>query len=100
MSDPKTLKILTVPQMTARDSTGEPPERMGIEAYIEAAEQHGLDDDPDHEVGDLQDLLRKAWEYMPEEARQRFVADERVREILAPFGRLDDEVEDEDSPAP
>jgi hypothetical protein len=31
-----------------------------VGTYIAAARQHGEDSEPDHEVGDLQDLLREA----------------------------------------
>lgn len=37
-------------------------EKPNIETLIEAARQHGLDSEPDHEVGDLQSLLRDCWE--------------------------------------
>jgi hypothetical protein len=35
-----------------------------IEALIQSAKQHGLDSEPDHEVGDLQQFLRIAWAVM------------------------------------
>lgn len=35
-----------------------------VEKIIEAAEQHGRDSEPEHEVGDLQDALREAWKRM------------------------------------
>lgn len=35
-----------------------------LEKLIEAARQHGLKSDPDHEVGDLQDILRTCWKYL------------------------------------
>jgi hypothetical protein len=35
-----------------------------IEALIQSAKQHGLDSEPDHEVGDLQQLVRLAWGIM------------------------------------
>lgn len=38
---------------------------------ILAAELHGLDRDPDHEVGDLQDMLRIVWAALPKPARRR-----------------------------
>lgn len=44
-----------------------------IETYIEAARQHGEDDDPGHEVGDLQDMLRAAWELMAPEQKQALI---------------------------
>ena len=33
----------------------------------EAAQQHGLDSDPDHEVGDLQDALRECFNLLTKE---------------------------------
>jgi hypothetical protein len=36
------------------------------------AEQHGVDDDPDHEVGDLQDALRLALNLMTLEQLAEF----------------------------
>lgn len=42
-----------------------------IEDFIKAAEKHGEDSHPDHEVGDLQDLLRAAWEIMSPEQRYK-----------------------------
>lgn len=43
---------------------------MDIEKLILAAQHHGEDgDSPDHEVGDLQDLLRACWTKMTPKAR-------------------------------
>ena len=36
----------------------------GIDLILEAATSHGESSDPDHEVGDLQDALRAAWDIM------------------------------------
>lgn len=58
-----------------------------IERYITAAENHGEFDDPDHEVGDLQELLRLAWGLMTEEQRRRFVASDETQFILE-LGRM------------
>lgn len=44
-----------------------PPE---IEDLLACAQAHGEDDDPDHEVGDLQDLLRACWAVMTPEQRE------------------------------
>ncbi len=35
-----------------------------VETLIEGARLHGENSDPDHEVGDLQDLLRECWKLM------------------------------------
>lgn len=40
-----------------------------LEALLEAAEAHGRESDPDHEVGDLQDLVRACWARLPEADR-------------------------------
>lgn len=57
-------------------------QKLGIELYIEAAEQHGQDSAPDHEVGDLQDLARKMWEIMSPGQRLKLMADEDIREAI------------------
>lgn len=45
-----------------------------LETFIEAAHAHGMNsDEPDHEVGDLQELLRAAWELLSEPAKRSFV---------------------------
>lgn len=43
-----------------------------IDRFIAAAEMHGLKSSPDHEVGDLQDMLRTAWEMLSPTARKVF----------------------------
>ncbi len=49
-------------------------------ALISAARQHGKDDDPEHEVGDLQDLVRAMWRLMTPSQR---VATLRAAEVQA-----------------
>ncbi len=49
-------------------------------ALIAAARQHGQDDDPQHEVGDLQDLVRAMWRLMTPSQR---VATLRATEVQA-----------------
>lgn len=53
-----------------------------LEKLLKAADQHGEDDDPDHTVGDLQDLLRKAWSIMSVGERQIFLASDEVEQVL------------------
>jgi hypothetical protein len=65
-----------------------------LEFYIRAAEQHGKDDDPDHEVGDLQDHLRDVWTLLTSEQRAAFAALSDVRERVE-LGIGDDDDEDE-----
>jgi len=58
--------------------------------YLGAAQAHGEDSDPDHEVGDLQDFLRAAFKIMTPEQRKAFTLDETVQQTLeGAFGDLD-----------
>ena len=54
-----------------------------IERYITAAQQHGLDSDPDHEVGDLQGYLRAAWQLLTMGQRAQFEQIPLVKETYA-----------------
>jgi hypothetical protein len=54
-----------------------------IEAYIAAAEQHGKDSEPDHEVGDLQDMLRVAWSLMTPAQRVSFINHDTPHDIIS-----------------
>jgi hypothetical protein len=56
-----------------------------LEQLLAAAEAHGRESEPDHEVGDLHDLLRACWERLPGASRQE-VYDEHA-ELLAWLGR-------------
>lgn len=52
-------------------------ERLGwahVEQLIDAAQAHGEESEPDHEVGDLQDLVRSCWEIMTPAQRRRVYA--------------------------
>lgn len=53
-----------------------------LEHLISAAQKHGEDSDPDHEVGDLQDLLRSMWGRLSEDQRRDFLHDDAVVEVL------------------
>lgn len=37
-----------------------------LERLLSEAKRHGQESDPDHEVGDLQDILRECWERLSE----------------------------------
>lgn len=43
-----------------------------VELFISKATEHGEDSEPDHEVGDLQDYFRTAWEMMTPKQRMSF----------------------------
>jgi len=53
-----------------------------IETIIQYAEQHGIDSEPDHEVGDLQDMLRTFWQKADEHTRQKFITSAEVTALL------------------
>jgi hypothetical protein len=69
---------------------------LDIETYIRAAEQHGQDDDPDHEVGDLQDHLREMWKLLTPDQQAAFAESPEVRERVE-LGIGSDEDEDDDA---
>lgn len=64
---------------------------QNVETYISAAETHGSFDDPDHEVGDLQQLLRAAFGIMTIEQRALFFLNPDVREVLVSANVISDE---------
>ncbi|WP_432263115.1 hypothetical protein [Cupriavidus sp. TMH.W2] len=43
-----------------------------LERLIESAEQHGMDSEPQHQVGDLEDYLRAMWRLLTQEQRRHF----------------------------
>ena len=65
---------ITVPADAAR--------MLDVEFYIEAAQQHGADSEPDHEVGDLQDFLRAMWAMLSVEQRRQFARSASVADVL------------------
>lgn len=69
---------------------------LDIEFYIRAAQQHGMDSEPDHEVGDLQDMVRVMWRLLPQAQREAFSRDNEMRDLVATALC---EMDDEDDPA-
>lgn len=57
-------------------------------AMTDAAYQHGCDSEPDHEVGDLQDFLREALEFIPEDKLKALADRDIVRDIILENGAL------------
>lgn len=53
-----------------------------VDTLIEAAERHGKDSEPDHEVGDLQQLLRAAWGLMTPDQRQALLVSPEAEDVL------------------
>jgi hypothetical protein len=68
-----------------QDELAKPPRltvsQGGLEALLAAAAAHGKQSEPDHEVGDLQEVLRSCWELM-DPRQQREVMDQH-RELLS-----------------
>lgn len=52
-----------------------------VEEMIEAANRHGEGSDPDHEVGDLQELLRAAFELLTDDAKKAFFASPAAKNV-------------------
>lgn len=65
------------------DEEGTP---LGVENYIEGARRHGEDDDPDHEVGDLQELFRAAYGLLSPSQRAEFGRLPEVEEMRDVWG--------------
>jgi len=63
---------------------------LDVETYIAAATTHGENDDPDHEVGDLQDLLRAAFSVMTESQIQDVFFRHEVQNVLVSGSVLPD----------
>lgn len=53
-----------------------------LQLVFMAAEQHGKDSEPDHEVGDLQDALLTLWALQTPSQKAQFLADQTIRELL------------------
>lgn len=94
VADPKKLRNCTEAEIAAIESLlgrrpreasmsgGQQQDAPDIEAYIDAAKNHGADSDPDHEVGDLQDYLRAMWSLLTEEQRVSFRLMPEVHEMF------------------
>ncbi|WP_143694518.1 hypothetical protein [Variovorax sp. JS1663] len=67
--------------MTTTTNTTTPNDPR-IQRVLNAAQQHGENDDPDHEVGDLQDVLRAAWSLLTLEQRNQVMAAAETVEVL------------------
>jgi hypothetical protein len=58
---------------------------LDIEFYLEVAKQHA-EDNPDHEVGDLQDFLRAIWEILPLNQRFAIARASNIHSVLEGAG--------------
>lgn len=59
-------------------------------ALLQAATRHGADGEPDHEVGDLQQLVLAMWAEMTPAQHARFMRDEEWNSFIALRGTYDD----------
>lgn len=57
------------------------PEDKRLQTLLAAARQHGEDSEPEHEVGDLQQMLSWAWGMLTEENRSKLY-DEAIENII------------------
>ncbi len=79
--------------MTAKDDTSRPftlSDVKDVDTYTHAAFVHGEESEGDHEVGDLQDLLRAAWALMTDEQRIDFLFTDEAKAVLTAAGTLND----------
>jgi len=64
-----------------------------LKKLFDAADAHGEDSgEPDHTVGDLQGLLRKAWSLMSKKQKLEFLASDEVEELVDMGARGDFDV--------
>lgn len=61
---------------------------------FQAADHHGEDDDPDHTVGDLQALLRRAWLTMDVAQKHQLLNSPEVQDLIDTGSRGEFEVTD------
>jgi hypothetical protein len=79
--------------MTAKDNTDRPftlADVRDVDTYTHAAFVHGEESEGDHEVGDLQDLLRAAWALMTEDQKIEFLFTDEAKAVLTAAGTLKD----------
>jgi hypothetical protein len=53
-----------------------------LEMVLGAAKRHGEDSEPEHEVGDLQDVVWACWEVMTEDQRHQVLKAQAVADIF------------------
>jgi hypothetical protein len=53
-----------------------------LEKLLQAADNHGEDDEPGHTVGDLQGLLRAAWRLMTIDQKLRLLQSDEAEELV------------------
>jgi len=61
--------------MPRKRQISKPSSELYAEAIISAAERHGRESEPEHEVADLRAALRACWSAMAPSERERVAAD-------------------------
>jgi len=56
--------------------------KITVSQALEAAKRHGECSDPDHEVGDLQDMVLVAYKLMTKEQREKFLNSNCVKGLI------------------
>jgi len=57
-----------------------------LERLVAAAERHGSESDPDHEVGDLQEILGATYDLLDAKQRAVLMQNDLVRDLLKDWG--------------
>jgi hypothetical protein len=57
-----------------------------LERILDAARRHGQESEPDHEVGDLLEVLRALWPRVPARTRRGFMRCDLVLDLLRNWG--------------
>jgi len=58
------------------------PRKIKYQDILDAAKAHGENSEPEHEVGDLQEMLALAYNTMTREQREKFLGRAAVRELV------------------
>lgn len=53
-----------------------------VQRVLDAAQAHGEQSDHDHEVGDLQEVVRILWKLVPATKKYSAMADPNIRNLL------------------
>lgn len=59
-----------------------------LERVLEAAQAHGEEDDPEHEIGDLQGVIHAMWSVLTDDQKETVLAHDDVRDVLETWGTL------------
>lgn len=84
---PVVAKATAYVENSHTDPVPQDPEHGGVkfngEFFVSCASEHGLNsDDPDHEVGDLQEFFRLSWSLLTTQQRDMFVRNSTVLDLV------------------